>query len=55
MLENEHVKMSWHFEYNKKESIARRLDAAIEYKERKLIHFLVDTACPSEKKCPGNE
>ena len=49
VLENEHVKMSWDFEYNmRKESTARRPDVTIEYKERKVIH-LVDMICPSEK------
>ena len=42
VLENEHVKMSWDFEYNmRSESTARRPDVTI-------IH-LVDMACPSEK------
>ena len=49
MLENEHVKMTWDFEYNmRKESTARRPDVTIEYKEKKIIH-LVDMACPNEK------
>ena len=35
VLENEHVKMSWDFEYNmSKESTARRPDVTIEYKKR---------------------
>ena len=55
MLENEHVKMNWDFEYNMRtESTARRPDVTIEYKERKVIH-LVDMACPSEKKCSIKE
>ena len=48
MLENEHVKLSWNFEYNMKESTARRPDATIDYKERKVIH-MVDMTCPCEK------
>ena len=49
MLENEHVKMSWGFEYNmRKESTARRPDVTIKYKDKKVIP-LVDMACPSEK------
>ena len=45
MLKNEHVKMSWDFDYNlRKESTAGRPDVTIEYKERKVFH-LVDMAC----------
>ena len=48
-VENEHVKMSWDFEYSmRKESTAGRPNVTIEYKKRKIIH-LVDMACPSEK------
>ena len=49
VLENEHVKMSWYFQYNmRKESTARRPDVTVEYKERKMTH-LIDMTCPSEK------
>ena len=49
VLENEHVKMSWDFEYKiRKESTAKRPDVTIKYKERKVIH-LVDMTCPSDK------
>ena len=49
VLENEHVNISWDFEYNmRKESTARRPDVTIEYKERKVIH-LVDMALLSQK------
>ena len=49
VLENEHVNMSWDFEYNmRKELTARRPDVTIEFKERRVLH-LVYMACPSEK------
>ena len=49
MLENEHVKMSWYFQYNmRKESTARRPDVTVEYKERKVIRLITMT-CPREK------
>ena len=45
MLENEHVKISWDFDYNiRKESTAKRPDVTIKYTERQVIH-LVDMAC----------
>jgi hypothetical protein len=48
VLENSEVKMCWDFEYKmRKETTARRPDATLEYKNRKLIQ-LVDMACPAE-------
>lgn len=48
VLENSEVKLCWDFEYKmRKETTARRPDATLEYKDKKLIQ-LVDMACPAE-------
>ena len=49
VIENDKVKLYWHFEYQmRKNKTARRPDVTIMYKNCKLIQ-ITDMACPSDQ------